>query len=103
MPGAEGDPRKYVRLAAVLRGSIRDGTLRPGDRAPSITALAAGQGGWARQTCAKALRVLEAEGLLVRVEGLAYFVADPGGTSEGGAGQSPVLRVADLLYARRED
>lgn len=68
------DPRKYVRLAAQIRRGIEDGTLRPGDPVPSITALAA-DGGWARQTCAKALRVLQAEGYLVRVNGLTYYVA----------------------------
>jgi DNA-binding transcriptional regulator YhcF (GntR family) len=75
----------------------------PGDRAPSITALAAEQGGWARQTCAKALQALEAERFPVRVPGLGYFIADPASTSEGSEPQqSPVLRVADL-HAQRKD
>ena len=97
------DPRKYVRLAAVLRGRILDGTLRPGDCAPSITTLAAEHGGWARQTCAKAFRMLEAEGLLVRVQGLGYFINGPAaGTQPGSTGQPPILRVADLLRGRRD-
>lgn len=96
------DPRKYVRLAAVLRGRILDGTLRPGDCAPSITTLAAEHGGWARQTCAKAFRMLEAEGLLVRVQGLGYFINGPADTQPGSADQPPILRVADLLHGRRD-
>jgi DNA-binding GntR family transcriptional regulator len=97
------DPRKYVRLAAVLRGRILDGTLRPGDCAPSITALAAEHGGWARQTCAKAFRMLEAEGLLVRVQGLGYFINGPAAdTQPGSTGQPPILRVAHLLRGRRD-
>jgi DNA-binding GntR family transcriptional regulator len=98
----EADPRKYVQLAAQLRHCIEDGTLRPGDPVPSITALAAGRGGWARQTCAKALRILEADGLLVRVSGLGYYVT--GASTETGGGPQPgVLRAADQLRSRRED
>ena len=81
-PDAEADPRKYLQLAALLRGRIQDGTLRPGDRAPSITVLAAEHGGWARGTCAKAFKMLETEGFMNRVPGLGYFVACPAGTAE---------------------
>jgi DNA-binding GntR family transcriptional regulator len=96
------DARKYVRLAAALRGHILDGTLRPGDSVPSVSILAA-EHGWARQTCAKALQMLEAEGLLLRVRGLGYFINSPVGTPAGGAHQPPILRVADLLHSRRDD
>jgi DNA-binding GntR family transcriptional regulator len=41
--------------------------------APSITALCQ-EYGHARETCAKALRILEAEGLLTRIPGLGYYV-----------------------------
>ena len=34
------DPRAYVRLAAMLRQQIGDGKLQPGERTPSLTALA---------------------------------------------------------------
>jgi GntR family transcriptional regulator len=40
---------------------------------PSITTLAQ-EHGIARQTAAKALRVLESEGLVYRVPGLGYYV-----------------------------
>jgi DNA-binding GntR family transcriptional regulator len=40
---------------------------------PSITSLCQ-ELGHARQTCAKALRILEDEGLVNRVPGLGYFV-----------------------------
>lgn len=69
------DPRKYVRLAASLRAQVSDGSLKPGYPAPSITTLSQ-RCGLARQTCAKALRVLEAEGYLARVPGLGYYVVD---------------------------
>lgn len=71
----EGDPRKYVRLAALLRTQINDGALKPGNPTPSITTLSQ-QYGYARQTCAKALRTLETEGFLTRVPGLGYYILD---------------------------
>ena len=69
----ESDPRAYVRLAARLRRQIADGTLQQGMPTPSITSLCQ-ELGHARQTCAKALRILEDEGLVNRVPGLGYFV-----------------------------
>ena len=67
------DPRAYVRLAAIVRRQIADGTLRPGGPAPSITFLSQ-ERGHARPTCGKALRILEGEGLLTRIPGLGYYV-----------------------------
>jgi GntR family transcriptional regulator len=67
------DPRAYVRLANLLRQQITNGTLRPGQPTPSITTLAQ-EHGIARQTAAKALRVLESESLVYRVPGLGYYV-----------------------------
>jgi len=96
------DPRKYIRLAAVLRGRILDGTLRPGDCAPSITTLAAEHGGWARQTCAKAFRMLEAEGLLVRVQGLGYFINGPAAGTQPGRADQPSFYREQLQMIRRE-
>ena len=69
----ESDPRAYVRLAARLRREIAEGKLTPGMPTPSITTLSQ-EYGHARQTCAKALRTLEDEGLLTRIPGLGYYV-----------------------------
>lgn len=77
----EDDPRKYVRLAAQLRSQINDGTSKPGKPPPSITTLSQHYG-LARQTCAKALRMLEGEGLLTRVPGLGYYVLDLGASGK---------------------
>jgi DNA-binding GntR family transcriptional regulator len=68
------DPLAYVRMAARLRRQVSDGTYAPGAPVPSITVLS-GQHGHARLTCARALRVLAGEGLLVRIPGLGYHVA----------------------------
>jgi DNA-binding GntR family transcriptional regulator len=61
---------------------------------PSINALAA-EHGWARQTCSKAFRLLEAEGLLFRMRGLGYFVHGLIGMAPGTAHQLPTLRMTD--------
>ena len=72
--GDESDPRAYIRLAAELRRAIPEGKYPPGSPTPSITTLSQ-QYGHARQTCAKALRMLVDEGLLIRYPGLGYYVA----------------------------
>lgn len=68
----------WQRLAAELRARIEVGDLKPGQPAPSITALSSGHA-TARHTGAMALRSLEADGLLIRHPGLGYYVAGPKG------------------------
>ena len=75
----ELDPRAYVRLAALLRRQIAERTLAPGMPTTSITPLSQ-ENGHARQPFAKALRVLEDEGLLVRIPGRGYYVKGTAGT-----------------------
>lgn len=60
---SRGLPR-YARVAASIRAQIADGTLRPGQAAPSGAALSRTTG-YSTLTCRKALRVLIADGLLV--------------------------------------
>jgi GntR family transcriptional regulator len=74
------DPRLYVRIAAQIRGLIEKGKLAPGDPVPSITTLVQ-EHGVARQTAAKALQLLEDEGLTQRVPGLGYYVMKPASRS----------------------
>ena len=69
------DPRAYVRIADSVRQEIAAGRLQPGQPVPSITTLSQ-EYGVARQTAAKALRLLESEGLVYRVPGLGYYVAE---------------------------
>jgi GntR family transcriptional regulator len=69
------DPRAYVRIADLLRQQITAGRLRPGQPVPSITTLTQDHG-VARQTAAKALQMLESEGLVHRVPGLGYYVSE---------------------------
>jgi DNA-binding GntR family transcriptional regulator len=67
------DPRAYRRLAAMIRREISDGRLGRGQPTPSITRLSS-EYGHARQTCSKALRVLERERVVERFPGLGYYV-----------------------------
>jgi hypothetical protein len=55
---------KYLRVAASIRGQITDGTLRPGQPAPSGAALSRVTG-YSTLTCRRALRVLIEDGVLV--------------------------------------
>ncbi len=52
------DPRAYVRIAAMVREMIASQVLPPGSPAPSITRLCR-EHGHARQTCGRAMRLLE--------------------------------------------
>jgi len=63
-----------MRLAALIRDQIADGTLAPGGRLPSIAVLRR-QHGHSRQTVSKAMRTLEGEGLIHRVPGLGYYIS----------------------------
>ncbi len=62
-----------MRLAAIVRQQIADGTIESGQPAPPITRLSQ-EHGHARPTCGKALRMLESEGLPTRFPGLGYYV-----------------------------
>ena len=72
----EADPRSYVRLAARLRNQILNGELAPHGAVPSITTFSQ-ELGHARQTCSKAMQLLEQEGLLMRIPGLGHYVTKP--------------------------
>ena len=88
------DPRAYVRIAGVLCEMISSRVLPPGSPAPSITRLCR-EHGHARQTCGRAMRLLEDEGLLHRVPGLGYYVTggNAGITPSGTFAAGPGLRV----------
>ena len=67
------DPRVYVRIAADIRARIEADELKPGQPAPSITALCQ-EWGVAKETAAHALQVLEEEGLVRRYPGHKYYI-----------------------------
>jgi GntR family transcriptional regulator len=67
------DPRAYRRLAALLRDQITSGIIAPGTQLPPIGDLRR-QHSHSRQTVAKAMGVLQGEGLICRWPGLGYYV-----------------------------
>ncbi|MFU1476333.1 GntR family transcriptional regulator [Roseovarius sp. C7] len=66
----------YQRLADVLRQSVIDGKIKPGDRVPSENVLAEDYG-LAAGTVRKALDVLVSEGVFERFQGRGTFVRRP--------------------------
>ena len=56
---------RHARAAAMIRAQVADGTLKPGQAAPSGAALAR-LTGFCPLTCRRALRALIADGTLVR-------------------------------------
>jgi DNA-binding GntR family transcriptional regulator len=68
------DPRAYRRLAALLRDQITSGMIAPGAQLPPIGELRR-EHGHSRQTVAKAMSILQGEGLICRWPGLGYFTA----------------------------
>ncbi|MQY10349.1 putative transcriptional regulator of 2-aminoethylphosphonate degradation operons [Streptomyces sp. RB5] len=64
----------YLAIAAALRTEIESGALAKGDRLPSANELA-NRFETTNATAYKAVKVLQAEGLVVSVRGWATFVA----------------------------
>jgi GntR family transcriptional regulator len=62
----------YLQLAAILRGRIESGEIRPEEALPSITFLVQ-ETGLAVGTVRKAIKVLADEGLVVTVPGRGSF------------------------------
>lgn len=70
---------KFERVAESIRGQIRAGDLRPGDRLPTTQELI-GQYGVSYGTLRSALLVLKSEGLIQGEPGVGVYVAErPGG------------------------
>ena len=72
-PHPSEDPRLHVRIEEDLRVMIADGRLRSRQAAPSIAELRRVYG-CCRQTAARPLQRLVADGLLIRYPGLGYYV-----------------------------
>ena len=70
---SEIDPRKYVKLAAVLRAEIASGGYAVGDRLPAL-AVIADEHALSRATVAKALHLLCDEGILAAIPGMGFYV-----------------------------
>ncbi|WP_166567663.1 histidine utilization repressor [Pseudomonas sp. R5(2019)] len=66
----------YARVKQMIALQIQNGTWPPHHRVPSESELVS-QLGFSRMTINRALRELTAEGLLVRMQGVGTFVAEP--------------------------
>jgi DNA-binding transcriptional MocR family regulator len=89
--------RKYAQAAAIVRAQIADGTLRPGQPAPSGGSLAR-LTGFSALTCRKALRTLVTEGALSPgpSPNARPRVATPGGTRPADAARELSRTLAAL-------
>jgi GntR family transcriptional regulator len=66
----------YIQIAEGLIGQVESGELAPGDRLPPERELSV-QLGVNRMTLRRALRVLEAQGLVVRKHGVGTYISEP--------------------------
>ncbi|MBC3412666.1 histidine utilization repressor [Pseudomonas sp. SWRI51] len=72
----EGPAPLYARVKQMIIQQIENGSWPPHHRVPSESELVA-ELGFSRMTINRALRELTAEGLLVRMQGVGTFVAEP--------------------------
>lgn len=66
----------YIQIAEGLIGQVESGELLPGDRLPPERELSE-QLGVNRMTLRRSLRVLEAQGLVVRKHGVGTYISEP--------------------------
>jgi GntR family histidine utilization transcriptional repressor len=85
----------YARVKQLIARQIRNGTWPPHHRVPSESELV-NELGFSRMTINRALRELTAEGLLVRMQGVGTFVAEPKSQSA----LFEVNNIADEIAAR---
>lgn len=90
----ETEHRKWARIANGLRGQIETGELKAGNRI-SITYLSQ-ERGVARQTAAKALRMLEREEKIKRYPGYGYLVLAPKKSEKKNEKKTPSATVPVL-------
>ncbi len=72
----EGPAPLYARVKQMIVQQIETGSWPPHHRVPSESELVS-QLGFSRMTINRALRELTADGLLVRMQGVGTFVAEP--------------------------
>jgi len=85
----------YEKVKQAISEKIAAGVWKPHDRIPSEAELVA-QFGFSRMTINRALRELTDEGMLVRLQGVGTFVAEPKGESALFA----IRSIADEIAAR---
>lgn len=96
LPRSDAPTPFYEKIKQVISDNIAAGIWRPHDRVPSEAELVA-QFGFSRMTVNRALRELTDEGLLVRLQGVGTFVAEPKGQSA----LFEVRSIADEIASRQ--
>lgn len=95
----DGPSPLYQRLAESVKQSIRNGIYRPGDRLPTVRALAA-QLVLNANTVARAYQMLEREGVIETTVGRGTFVATQEVDSE--AQRALTRAMLDIVRRLRE-
>lgn len=72
---ADRSSPRYAAIKQSISDAVRDGRLRPGDRIPSEAELV-DRFGVSRMTANRALRELQASGVIVRRAGIGSFIAE---------------------------
>lgn len=90
----------YEKVKQAISEKIAAGIWRPHDRIPSEAELVA-QFGFSRMTINRAVRALTDEGLLVRLQGVGTFVAEPKGQSALFEVRSIADEIADRHHQHR--
>ena len=90
-PGTAEHPHRQI--AAQLRAQIRRGDWGPGEKLPSIPAIAQ-MYGVAKQTVQRTIDALRIEGLLITKPGSGTYVRVPGASSTGSPGAGTAASVA---------
>lgn len=91
------EPPRYRRLADELAQLIHGGTLRPGDRLPSVRQTQASRG-CSAATVFQAYHLLEARGLIRAAERSGYFVAPPVAPATLPAREPQPVAVSELVF-----
>lgn len=96
LPSRSAPAPFYEKVKQEISEKIASGIWQPHDRIPSEAELVA-QYGFSRMTINRALRELTDEGLLVRLQGVGTFVAEPKGQSA----LFEIRSIADEINARQ--
>ena len=91
-------PPRYAAIKQSICDAVRDGHLKPGDRVPSESELVK-QFDVSRMTANRALRELQAAGVLVRRAGSGSFIAEPKPIGH----MIEIRNIADEIRARGHD
>lgn len=92
--------RPWRQIAAALRNEIHAGTLRPGERLPTVSELQARFNGRSKNTVRGALQLLLGEGVLIK-RGRSYYVSEDAYMPDAATAPEPQPVVAAIVTSAR--